>query len=52
MWVIRLDTYISAPISDDTLISCRRGEDMNEFTGEDSLVDRVASLWLNVRDLT
>jgi len=52
MWPIRLDTSISDLIYDDILISYNRGEDMHELTGEDILVDRVASLWLNVRGLT
>jgi len=51
VWPIRLDTSISDLIYDDILISYR-GEDMHELTGEDILVDRVASLWLNVRGLT
>jgi hypothetical protein len=52
MWPIRLDTSISDPIDDDTLISYTRGEDMHGLTGEDILVDRVASLRPNVRGLT
>ena len=52
MWVILLDTHISDPIYDDTLISYYRGVDMHDLTGEDILIDRLACLWLNVCGLT